>query len=220
MDYAPSIFDNNILDMQFRHRLKDNFGIDPEAFIDWICNSQAYVSGGLVLQTILGKTWPDSDMDLYMNHTSYSKLGSVLEDYKQVFNEYNYERLNDMVDDIFTYVHKTLKKQVHIMIVRSNTALSMSRIFDTFDNTAVCNWYDGENWCIGYPKTVDKVGFIKRAIDTTVEKRIEKYIKRGFQLYANYSVLRANKPNDSGLKTTNKIHAVSSSSSEDEEHEC
>lgn len=146
------------------------------ALLGW----DTWLSGGLVLQTMLREKWP-TDVDIYTTNpdvTRFAALGplEVVDPETDEFgNDY---RSLDGVKTVLSCRSSDGNCKIDVIVVTSQSA-----VFDAFDFDFCKCWFDGEQFMAEYPETVRSKTCItdrKGADLRNYEHRRAKYEERGF----------------------------------------
>jgi hypothetical protein len=177
-------------------------GIDPDTFLKILTRHGAVVSGSFVLQAILDKSWPESDIDIYVESDPSALIKAIktllnikLEN-KIIFHEY--ENLVPVLDvynlwekqenyQIFGYetelepepAPKPDEKKYKIQIIHTE---NIDQCIKSFDFEFCRNMSDGHTVKINYPELVYKMQCIIDIPENYIKSRLNKYQERGFRI--------------------------------------
>jgi len=118
------------------------------------------------------------------NNNSFKGQVCVQEDEDLKANRYlENNRINKIIHKIYSYTNKKLNKTIQIIFAK----VDHISILKSFDLSFCAVGYDGYKFLVLYEKlTREKKGFLLNYAETTREKnRIQKYIKRGFEINFN-----------------------------------
>jgi len=179
-----SNFNTQILD-----DLKNYFN-DVNKF-NMLLNDKCCISGSFILKHINNDDFICSDIDIYI-YTSpdVRKVITFLNDENYLYKgrircnttvktDYDY---NNYIDFVFKFENKQKNKFIDLVSCSNH----INAILD-FDLKIVKNYYDGSNTYIEYPNCVfNKIEKVNLTIKTSINMkhlfRIQKYIKRGYNI--------------------------------------
>lgn len=165
--------------------------------INEIPGSKAIITGSTVMQILLNEKW-DSDIDIFTNKNTeinfnFSKLRKVVNSDKK-YKKYNnklpivnltqYFAGSDLAGSDLAGSNCVASKVFEIVKMDTDSCDPNDIVHD-FDLSGVKCWFDGTTLHINMPDyTFNKIMFLDNTLNknTTNEKRIEKYINRGFEI--------------------------------------
>jgi len=186
-----------IIKSRLECKLKSVFGNDYNLFVLAMSQSKAVLSGSFILQCILGETWENSDIDIYVgNEQSNNIMDKFL---KSITNNAEtddnalYKAAYEIINNITNYHLDNLKIQV--VQIRTNNKYSLwNHVNNTGFDVCKNRLYYSANGNLqlqltNYKEAIHKcTTFIIQNIDDFYY-RIEKYSKRGFKFKPKYHKL-------------------------------
>jgi ABC-type antimicrobial peptide transport system permease subunit len=174
---------------------------DIEEFNSMLIDNCAAVSGSFALRLLINndddnRHYEESDMDIYVGDYDHSHgvIGHLETSGWHVTAETNssYPITNEYTLHMTTLVHGSTNKKIKVCMIEMEEegVLSPDEAICLYDFTFLMNYYDGANVCSAFPADVEtKKGKVFN-IKTLNNKRITKYIKRGFKILIDeYSLI-------------------------------
>jgi len=171
-----------------------------EEFNNMLKENCAAVSGSFALRLLINdddnnRHYDESDMDIYVgdHDHSYGVIGYLETSGWHVTAETNssYPMTHQYTMHMTTLVHNTTNKKIQVCMIEMEEEgiLSPHEAICLYDFTFLMNYYDGANVCSAFPADVEtKIGKVF-SIKTLSNKRITKYVKRGFKILIDESSL-------------------------------
>lgn len=176
MNKSPSLWAD---ESKMKQRLLEMVGQAKAEIVLGLLGWDTFLSGGLVLQTMLGERWT-TDIDIYTTNDNFARfecLGPFTEAEANK-DEFGYSGLCG-VKKVLTSVCGEGCKIDMILVT------SMVDIFKSFDFDFCKCWYDGEGFQAEHPDSILTKSCVTRRVHSQLQnypQRRQKYEERGFTI--------------------------------------
>lgn len=183
---------------ELKQRLNDK-GLDGKELLRILKSTKSFIAGSFPLQVLTGRSWPNSDLDIFTDNESIiGYFSQFLKPHpftqptaKNYLNDENYLGFENKTETVkLVEFHMPNGFNIQVIVLKKVQDELLYRVIENFDIDVCKVAFDGERLIVKNMKSIEDKKYtmdLKRVIVTDKKYyRIHKYKSRGYEM-TNYA---------------------------------